>query len=154
MATAKLISHEQNIARVAIEFDAAEVRAHYAAMYRENAKELRVPGFRKGKVPPNVIRQRLGVEPIAQHMAALLKEVALDTVYEQLNLTPRMGRLEWHSAPVPAEDSGIAYDVSIPVLPEVTLPDYASFEFKAPHVKVTDEMQARYRERLRERVEV
>jgi trigger factor len=151
MATAKLISREQNMAHITVELDAAEVRAQYQHMYRENAKDLRLPGFRPGKVPANIVRQRLGGEAVEQHMAGLLKEVALDAAYAQLGLTPRMGRLEWHSAPAPQEGEAIAYDVSVPVLPEVTLPDYASFEFKAPRVKVNDEMQARYRERLRER---
>jgi trigger factor len=151
MATAKLISRERNIARVAVDLDAAEVRAHYQQMYRENAKDLRLPGFRPGKVPANIVRQRLGAEAIQHHMGSLLKEAALDAVYEQLNLTPRQGRLEWHAEPEPSEDDALSYEVSIPVLPEVALPDYASFEFKAPHLKVTDEMEQRYRERLRER---
>ena len=151
MATATLISREHNIARVAVTLDAPEVHAHYAAMYRENAKDLRLPGFRPGKVPANIVRQRLGTDAIAQHMAGLLKEAALDEAYRQLKLTPRIGRIAWHTEPTPDENSALAYEMSMPVLPEVTLPDYTGFSFKVTRVRVTADMEARYRERLRER---
>jgi trigger factor len=52
---------------------------------------------------------------------------------------------------VPADGDALTYEVSIPVLPVVTLPDFTQYEFKVPRVRVTDEMQERYRQRLRER---
>jgi trigger factor len=151
MATARLISREKNIARVAVELSQSEVTEHYRHMYRENAKDLRIPGFRKGHIPPNVIRQRLGAEPIQAHMSALLKDAALDVASAQLELIPRQGELDWHLAPDPQEGQPLAYEVSIPVLPEVKLPDFSAWEIKVPRLQVTDEMQQRYRQRLRER---
>jgi trigger factor len=151
MPSAKLISNEHNIAHISVELDKSDVAQHYSQMYRENAKDLRLPGFRRGKVPNNIVRQRLGAGAIQQHMDGLLKDAALEYACSELGLTPRAGKLEWHNAPLPEEGGGIAYDVSVPVLPTVALPDFAAWEIDAPKLEVTEEMVVRYKQRLRER---
>lgn len=44
--------------RLTVSVPAAEVEAETRAVVREMGKSARVPGFRKGKVPPAVVRQR------------------------------------------------------------------------------------------------
>jgi trigger factor len=151
MPSAQLVSRERNIARVTVEIDSREVDSHFQRMYRESAGEMRIPGFRKGKVPVNIVKQRLGAESITRHMDSLLKDVALEYACEELKLTPRAGKLDWHSAASPVEGSSASYDVSIPVLPEVQLPNVGEWEFTVPLLEVSDTMVERYRERLRQR---
>jgi trigger factor len=114
------------------------------------AKEIKLPGFRQGKIPANVLRRHLGAENVDSAAADNLKDYAIDQVLEAHDLAPR-GTAQWHSDPDPTEGEPITYELSIPVLPVVTLPDFANFEIAVPTLEVTDEMKSRFKERLAER---
>jgi trigger factor len=151
MATAELLSRQDNIARIKATIGATEVDDHFKHVYREFAKGIDIPGFRKGKVPENVIRQRVGMESITSACADALKRFAISQAVEELKLTPRYGTTRWASEPDPEPGQSIEYEFSLPVLPEVTLPDYRAFELSVPVLAVSDEMKATYRRRLVDR---
>jgi trigger factor len=152
MPTVEQISREQNIVRVRVAFDTAEVNKEFQRVYRELANSLRLPGFRKGKIPPNIIRQRVGVEDIADAVEDYLREKAADAAVDELKLFPRKGQSTWHEEPKPVEGEALAYEFSFPVMPEAKLPDYKSFEFSLPRLEVTEGMKERFYERMRERM--
>ena len=56
---------EDNKVRLRVEVDAHDVDHAFEHALRDLARDVRVPGFRKGKAPVAVIRQRLGEETIA-----------------------------------------------------------------------------------------
>jgi trigger factor len=151
MAKVELVSRERNIAHMVVHLDAEAVDKQYKALFREYAKDLNIPGFRKGKVPPNVLRSRIGEDSLNSAAAEMLKELAVDEGLAELKLTPRHGAVTWHSDPEPREGQAVSYEVSVPVLPDVTLPDYRNYELAIPVLQVTDEMKRRYRERLAEK---
>ncbi len=53
---------EHNMAKLTIEVDAAEVEKAIQASYLKQRKSISVPGFRKGKVPRQMIEKMYGVE--------------------------------------------------------------------------------------------
>lgn len=150
MATAELISRQDNIAQVRVTFGADEVQRRFSQVYRELAQSLKIPGFRKGKVPANVIRQRVGAAAIAEAAGDELKRLALDVALDELKLSPR-GEARWQSEPEPEEGQGSSLEFSVPVLPAVTLPDYRGYELTVPVLSITDETKERFRQRLIER---
>lgn len=152
MATVELISRENNILRVKVAFDAAEVNKQYAQVYRELANSLKISGFRKGKIPPNVIRQRVGAESLAEAVEDNLREQAADQAVHECKVFPRKGRVTWHEEPKPVEGEPLIYDFSIPVMPEIELPDYRSYEFTLPRMEVTESMKQRFYDRMRDRL--
>src|SRR5580698_11406570 len=46
--------------KLTIEVPFEELKQNLAQAYREVARQVRIPGFRPGKVPPRVIDQRVG----------------------------------------------------------------------------------------------
>ncbi|MBS1262035.1 MAG: Trigger factor [Calditrichaeota bacterium] len=56
------------VVRVGVELDADELRKHIDAAYDELRESENVPGFRRGKVPDSVLKQRFGRR--ARHQAA------------------------------------------------------------------------------------
>jgi trigger factor len=152
MATVELISRENNILRVTVAFDAAEVDKQYTQVYRELANSLKIAGFRKGKIPPNVIRQRVGAESLAEAVEDNLREKAADQAVHECKVFPRKGRVTWHEEPKPAEGQPLIYDFSIPVMPEIELPDFNAYEFTLPRLEVTDSMKQRFYDRMRDRL--
>lgn len=150
MAKTELTSREDNIATLTVELTADEVQKQYKRLYQQLAKEVKIPGFRKGKVPPNVLRRQLGAENVDEYAAEQLKEYAVNAALSDQELVPR-GTPRWHSDPDPQDNTALAYEFSMPVLPDVTLPDYAAFELTIPDVSITAEMKDNFRERLAER---
>jgi len=150
MASAELVSRDANVARIKVAFDAAEIDEHFRGVYKEYARTLVVPGFRKGKVPANVVRQRVGAEAIASAAGEALRDLAVDEGLRQLGLAARQGRVTWHTEADPQEGAPAEVEFSLPVLPEVHLPDYAGFEFSLPGLELSDAMKQRYYERLAE----
>jgi trigger factor len=151
MATAELISRENNLARIKATVSTAEVSKHYKRVIREFAKSLDIPGFRKGKIPENVVRQRVGADSIASTVGDELKRYVVSKALQELKLTPRHGTTRWHTEAEPRSDEMGEYEFSVPVLPVVTLPDYRAFELTVPVLAVTDEMKKTYIKRLRQR---
>ena len=151
MSDATLISRENNIAHFQVSLSAEDVSRHYRSFYKDMASRFNVPGFRKGKVPANVIRQRLGEEAINDNMAEALKDFAINTGLQKLKLIPRNGAPQWHTEPEPADNTELSYEVSLPVLPEVKLPDFSKFNITVPILNVNQAMKDRYKERLAER---
>ena len=151
MATSRLVSRENNIAHIIVELDAEEVGQVYKQIYKEYAKTLKVPGFRKGHIPPAVIKNRIGEEQISAIALDQLKDVAATSALSELRLTPRQGRAKWIEEPEPAESAPLKLEFSLPVLPQVKLPDYHSYKFPLPVLDITDSMKDRFKERLAER---
>lgn len=150
MATAELISREDNIARLRVTFGPEEVDRCFSAVYRELGKSIKIDGFRKGKIPPAVIKQRVGAAAIAEAAGDDLKREAVGVALEELKLSAR-GDVRWQSDPDPTEGQASTYEFSLPVLPEVTLPDYRAYELTVPVLSITDETKDRFRQRMIER---
>ncbi len=151
MSSAELLSRENNIARIKVVLDAAAVDRAYKEVYKALATQISVPGFRKGKVPPNILRQRVGAEAVDSEVSDRLREQAIDFALEQLKLSPRVGRPGFDAEPAPSQGAESIYEFTLPVLPDVTLPDYKSFSIPVTRLHVTDLMKQRYRDRIIER---
>src|SRR5829696_2413896 len=52
--------------RVEVEVPAKDVEKAATRAARAMAKEMRMPGFRKGKAPPSLVIQRLGFGPVLE----------------------------------------------------------------------------------------
>jgi trigger factor len=52
--------------RLVVEVPFEELKPSLDAAYRSIAQQITVPGFRKGKVPPQVIDQRIGRGPVLE----------------------------------------------------------------------------------------
>jgi trigger factor len=151
MANAELISRADNIARIKVALEASDVDTAFKAVYRQLSKELKVPGFRPGKVPPNIIRQRVGLSAIQGEVDDRLRQFAVNYALQELDLTPRGGQPRMEGDPTPAEGQALEYEFSIPILPDVTLPDYTQYTIELNKVALDDDLRGRYERRLIDR---
>ncbi len=119
-----------------ITFEAEEVAEKEKKVCKDFANQANIPGFRKGKVPPNVIRSRFG----KQMNEELKRQVSTDA-YEALL---ERDDLRVHSilkVDAGEVDSGNAVTVEVTVDVEVDfeLPDYESYELSIHKTDVSDE---------------
>lgn len=128
-----------------IEVDQERIDKELRKAARKVAQDYRIPGFRKGKAPYNVVVQQFGLPNLYREFVDDVAEEVFKTALEQEGITPY--------AQASLEDiklEPLTYTLLIPLDPEVQLGDYRTLrvEEEAPEVdeKVVDERLETYRE--------
>jgi trigger factor len=132
--------------RMTVELVADEVEQQVEKRLRELAKQARLPGFRPGKVPVRVVRQRFGDSVRGEVLGEMMQE-SYPAAVSQEALTPA-GRPEIE----PDIDVGnrrYAYVASFEVLPEIELKDLSGKRIEKPNATVTEQDVDAMLERLR-----
>jgi trigger factor len=135
-----------------IEIDAADVRAEMDRVTERYAAAVNVPGFRKGRAPNSVVRQRYKNEIRGEVVQNLVPHAINEAINESaLNV---IGEPDIHLDNDEALEKLGAQPLSIhahvEVLPEVALGDYKGLEVARRTRPVTDETVAEMIENLRE----
>jgi trigger factor len=124
--------------KITIEVPFEELSEDLASAYKRVASQIRVPGFRPGKVPARIIDQRIG-------RSYVLNEAlpgALDRFYgqalEQEEITP-ISSPEDVDVKEFNDGEQLVFSAEVDVRPEVELPDLSDLEVTVDDVKVTDE---------------
>jgi FKBP-type peptidyl-prolyl cis-trans isomerase (trigger factor) len=100
------------------------------------AKDIRLPGFRPGKVPMSVVKQRYGSAVMGEVLEEQVQSVT-KTVIDERGLRPAMQpKIELVNF---AEGADLEFKVELEQLPEIPLPDFASIALEKPVAKVGDE---------------
>ena len=60
----ELVSQEKNFVTIKVELEVTEFQKSINMTVRELTQKINVPGFRKGKVPRNILEMRVGKESI------------------------------------------------------------------------------------------
>ena len=127
---------------------AADLETRRQAKLAEIGRTLRLPGFRPGKVPAPVVRQRFGSAVAAEVLQESMSEATSQMLADR-GLRPAIQpRLDLVSSD-PAQD--VEFKVELEVLPEVTMPDFAAISLTRHHAVVSDEALDRALTTLAER---
>lgn len=135
---------------VEVEYD--ELKPSIEHAYQHIAEQVNIPGFRKGKVPPRVIDQRVGWGAVIEHAV----NDALSGFYRQAaseeSLRP-LGQPEVEVTEIPAKagEGQLTFVAEVEVRPEITLPALDSLEITVEPAEVTDEDVTERLDALRER---
>ena len=118
-----------------------ELRPSIDHAYGHIAGQINIPGFRKGKVPPPIVDQRVGRGEVLNHAVS----DGLDKFYRQAveeNSIRPLGRPEADVTGLPElkDFSGdLEVTVEVDVRPEFTLPKLDGLKLTVDTVEVTDE---------------
>ncbi len=144
MITEKSVKELENSqAALTLTLDAASIEDAYSKRIQKYAKELQIPGFRKGKVPANVIERKFG-DDIRTESTFDAMEDALKEAYETLDPKDRpiafsTPVLQDEEKLVPfRKDSDITFTVVYDVMPRFELPQYTGIEVEVPTVEITE----------------
>lgn len=99
------------------------------------AKKVRIDGFRKGKVPMNIVAQRYGASVRQDVLGDLMSSNFVDAIIKE-NINPAGSPSYVPSAYEQGKD--FTYSVEFEVYPEITLKGLDSIEVEKPIVNVTD----------------
>lgn len=140
---------DTNKVKVRVEVPEAALNPAIDAVYRRWSKEIKVPGFRKGKIPRQIIDTRVGVDVIREEA---LRDALPDLYVEAL----RSEDLEAIAPPeidVVTFESGepLVFVATVDVRPDITLPEMATIQVEAPSEEVSDSDIDEQLQKLRDR---
>lgn len=132
------ITDRQDIeATIQISIPVEGILQQIEAVYREYAKEVRVPGFRKGRVPRSFLDSRFGREVFLQEAQEDLQRKHLPIALTELELRPvSTPQLEIVSFD---ESEQFVFTATFATLPKVQLPEYKGLEATVPPLKAVSE---------------
>ena len=121
--------------RVTIIVAADKIEAAYKEQLKGYAKNARVDGFRKGKVPHSIIEQRFGVAARQDVLSDEMQRAFFDAVIaEKINLAGRPTFIPNNYQP----GQEFSFSVTFEVFPEVELKGLENIEVEKPVVEITD----------------
>src|SRR5215218_4426582 len=137
--------------RVDAEVPAAEVEKSLAQAARRLARDTRVPGFRKGKVPPPVFIRRVGREYVLDEAIRGSIGTWYADALGEAKVVP-IGEPKLDLGDLPPEGEPLSFSFEIGVRPTATLGDYAGLEVGKREPEVDDERIAHELGHLREQL--
>jgi trigger factor len=120
---------------ISVEIPAQEVARQTEALIQKYQKMARLPGFRRGHVPPSIIRQRFSEEIKTDVVESLVPKYFRQET-ERLGMhpisQPRVTDLHVH------DGEPMRFKAAFEVLPEVKVEGYKELRAEHPEIAVTD----------------
>ncbi|MBM7024999.1 trigger factor [Clavibacter zhangzhiyongii] len=126
--------------KLAISATPEDLKPHIDHAYGHIAEQVNIPGFRKGKVPPAIIDQRVGREAVLEHAVNDGMDGFYQAAVKETDIRP-LGRPEADVKEWPGKDlSGeLLLEIEVDVRPEFDMPAYEGLELTVDSVEVTDD---------------
>ena len=135
--------------RLSIEVPFDELKPSLDKAYREVGRQVRIPGFRPGRVPPPVIDRRVGRDVVLSQAV----NDALPDLYARAVAEGDIYALGQPEVEITNLDDGkeLIFTVEVDVRPKFELPDLASLAVTVDDTRVTPDEVAEYLGSLQER---
>ncbi|WP_433275245.1 trigger factor [Pseudonocardia xinjiangensis] len=123
--------------RINVEVPFDELKPDFDRAYKKIAQQVRVPGFRPGKVPARIIEARLGRGVVLEEVVnGAVPAKYTEAVSAAGEVTP-IGRPDIEVTEI-ADGDKLAFTAEVDVRPEITLPELDSVAVSVDDVEVTD----------------
>ncbi|MEX0767477.1 MAG: trigger factor, partial [Microthrixaceae bacterium] len=138
---------EGNKVKVTVQFDEAEFEPAVAAAWREIAKEVRLPGFRPGKAPRQLLEKQFGSE---YARSEALKQ-AVPEFYSQAVIEEDVDVIAAPDLEITeGEESGdVTFEAVVETRPQVEVAGYDGLRIEVPRASATQEEVDEQIDRLR-----
>src|SRR3954454_8489258 len=147
--TTKTTELDDSRVRVEVEVEPGAVDSALRSAAADLGRDMRVPGFRKGKVPPQVMLQRVGRDAVLDE--AVRK--SLPDWYEEAigdAGVVTVGEPDLDMQDLPEKGSPLAFTIEVGVRPKAKLGDYKGLEVGRREPEVAPDEVDQEIERLRE----
>lgn len=139
--------------RLTVEIPASDVAAVFDHLVRKYRKDLKVPGFRPGKAPLELVKARLGDDLEHEAADAIVQDFGREACRQE-GLTPVAWDVETPDGtkhvPHPHEGEDYRFTLLLEVLPKIEPKDYVDLAVARPSVEVEVEEIQRELEALRQ----
>ena len=134
---AKMEKIDVNVVKFEVKVEADKFKEALTRAYKKNVKKFNVPGFRKGKVPMNVVKKYYGVEVLLEDAVNFAIEGSYANVLKENNVRP----VDFPKVEVVQAEEGkdLIYTAEVIVYPEVELGEYKGLNVEKKTYEVTEE---------------
>ena len=115
-----------------------QVKSHVQKVFRAANQQVQMKGFRPGKIPPHVLKAKLGDSILAEAKESILNETFQEAMRKQDFDIVGTPRLDVSQDPLDEEKS-FEYSVDIDIRPEVQVGDIKSIVIERQPTEATDE---------------
>ena len=137
--------------RLQVEVPAGEVEGRLERQARALGRELKLPGFRRGKVPAPLVIQRIGREAVLEQTVRDTLSSWYSDAIETAGIVP-VGDPQLDLGELPGPGQALEFSIEIGVLPKAELGDYRGLEVARREPEVSDEQIDREIDAMRERL--
>lgn len=121
--------------KLTVKFPAERLESQVSERLDQMRRTVRLKGFRPGKVPPAVVKQRFGAQVRGEALSELIGDT-LREAFDKEGLRPvAQPSIDTVGEP---EDGEIAYTASFEVMPELPEVDVSALKIERPVAEVTD----------------
>ena len=133
---AKVEKIEPNVVKLEIRVDADKFDAALTKAYNKNKNRYNVPGFRKGKVPMNMVKKMYGIEVFYDDAV----NFAIDGSYGEALNAENIRPVDYPKVDIVeiGEGKDLVYTATVTVYPEIELGDYKGLDVKKPSYEVDE----------------
>lgn len=121
--------------RITVGVPAEEIDSEVAKRLQDTAKKVRIDGFRVGKVPVKIVKQRFGAGIRQEVLGEVINRTYFEAIQKE-NINPAGMPTIDTTRDVEGED--LEYVATVEVYPEVELPDLSTFSIKKTTATVED----------------
>ncbi len=137
--------------RLAVQVPPTEVESRLARKAQQLGRELKLPGFRRGKVPAPLVIQRIGREVILEEAVRDTLSSWYSEAIESAGIVP-VGDPELDLGDLPPQGQALEFSIEIGVLPTAELGEYRGLEVPRREPEVGEEQIQQEIEAMRERL--
>ncbi len=142
---------EHSSVRLTVTVGKEDVRASYGILLKEYARDVRIDGFRKGKVPATILERKFGSQLRLDAMGRVMDQ-AVEKALEGETLVPlSYAQPSLEGQPTFDLDSDFSFSVAYDVFPDVTAGDVTEAEIELPQVNIAKADEDRELDEIRER---
>ncbi len=145
----------KNLIEITAELSILEMAPFYNQTLEQMAQDAEIPGFRKGKAPLEMIKQRVDEMEWAQRAA----EIAIDEKYPEIvkksSLADENKKIELAGAPQIqiqklAPNNPLVFKLTFPLVPEVKIGNYRKIRIKRNKIEIKADKIKKALEELRQ----
>ncbi len=134
---------------VSVEVVEDEIKEAYDSYYMEKARSAKIPGFRTGKAPLNIVKNYYEKSAKADVLDRILNKSYYDVITKE-KISPIFSSINFRD--IDFSDNKLTYEVEFEVRPDVDIKDYKGIDVEVERVvvedKEIDDFIERYRENL------
>lgn len=136
MVKVEIKKQKENEVNIEIETDKSKVNEKLNKVYNDASYQIKIPGFRKGRIPKNILNLHLGKGYFYDKTAEeLIPECYLEAI-KKIDIKP-INQPEIKVIQI-EEDKPLIFEATVQVMPEVKLGSFDKISIKKEDVKVTN----------------
>ena len=136
MAKVEIKKQKENEVKLKIEIDKLKINSKLDKVYNDASYQIKIPGFRKGRIPKNILNLHLGKGYFYDKTAEeLIPECYLEAI-KKIDIKP-INQPEIKVIQI-EEDKPLIFEATVQVMPEVKLGSVDKISIQKEDIKVTD----------------